>query len=88
MFGSKIGRAYKALPPHQNFTELATNIEQLANSLLDQALGSFAHEGSLNAPERWEWRLGRDLKLLLDYARGFVPADVDGLHHSGRFKRD
>jgi hypothetical protein len=85
MFGSKIGRAYKKLPPHHNFVELAANIERLADDLLDQAVGSFASEGYLKAPGRWEWRLGNDLKMLIEYARGYVPEDTDGLHYySGR----
>jgi hypothetical protein len=83
LFG--IGRAYKKLPPHHNFAELADNIEQLANDLMDRSLGSFAREGYLKAPGRWEWQLGNDLKMLLEYARGSVPSDTDGLHHlSGR----
>ena len=45
LFG--IGRSYKKLPPHHNFTELANNIEELANALMDQSLGSFAREGYL-----------------------------------------
>jgi hypothetical protein len=83
LFG--IGRAYKKLPPHHNFTELADNIERLANNLIDHSLGSFANEGYLKAPERWQWQLGNDLKMLVDYSRDFVPRDTDGLHHhSGR----
>ena len=86
LFG--LGRAYKRLPPHHNFAELADNVERLANHLMDRSLGSFAREGYLKAHDRWEWQLGTDLKLLLEYARGFVPADTDGLHHySGRGKR-
>jgi hypothetical protein len=86
LFG--FGRAYKKLPPHHNFKELADNIERLADYLMDRSLGSFAREGYLKAPDRWEWKLGNDLKLLLEYARGFVPPDTDGLHHySGRGKR-
>jgi hypothetical protein len=98
LFG--IGRAYKKLPPHHNFTELAANIESLANHLLDVGAGNFATGGTLRASERWQWQLGNDvsgsserwqwqlgndLKLLLEYARGFVPPDRDGLHYfSGR----
>ena len=83
LFG--IGRAYKKLPPHHNFTELANNIEQLANALMDQSLGSFAREGYLKAPGKWQWQLGNDLKMLVEYARGSVPDDTDGLHYfSGR----
>ena len=83
LFG--IGRAYKKLPPHHNFAELADNIEQLANDLMDRSLRSFAREGYSKAPSRWEWQLGNDLKMLLEYARGSVPSDTDGLHHfSGR----
>ena len=79
LFG--IGRAYKKLPPHHNFEELANNIEQLANDLMNQSLGSFAREGYLKAPSSWQWRLGNDLKMLVQYARDFVPRDTDGLHH-------
>jgi hypothetical protein len=80
-----IGRAYKKSPPHHNFAELADNIEQLANELMDRSLGSFAREGYLEARHRWQWQLGNDLKMLLEYARGSVTPDVDGLHHfSGR----
>jgi hypothetical protein len=83
LFG--ISRTYKKLPPHHNFAELADNIEQLANDLMDRSLGSFAREGYLKAPNRWEWQLGNDLKMLLEYARDSVPPDTDGLHHfSGR----
>lgn len=83
LFG--IGRAYKKLPPHRSFTELAANVEMLANYLLDVGAGNFANEGYLKAHERWQWQLGNDLKLLLEYARGFVPPDADGLHYfSGR----
>jgi hypothetical protein len=76
-----IGRAYRRLPPHQNFQDLADNLEQISNYLLDRCLGSFATEGYLKAPQRWEWRLGTDLKMLLEYARDFVPPETDGLHH-------
>jgi hypothetical protein len=80
LFG--LGRAYRKLPPHRNFIELADNIETLANHLLDRAIGSnFGGESYLNAPNTWEWQLGRDLKTLVEYARGYVPSDVDGLHH-------
>jgi len=79
LFG--IGRAYKKLPPHHNFAELADNIEQLANALKNGSLGSFAREGYLKAPSHWQWQLGNDLILLLEYARGSVPPDTDGLHH-------
>ena len=79
LFG--IGRAYRKLPPHQNFRELADNVKQISNYLLNRSLGSFTAEGYLKAPVRWEWRLGTDLKMLLDYARDFVPPETDGLHH-------
>lgn len=79
LFG--IGRAYKKLPPHHNFTELAANIESLANYLLDVGAGNFSTEGYLRAPERWQWQLGNDLKMLIEYARGSVPPDTDGLHY-------
>jgi hypothetical protein len=58
LFG--LGRAYKKLPPHHNFTELADNIERLANYLMDRSLGSFGNEGYIKAPDRWEWQLGND----------------------------
>jgi hypothetical protein len=81
----RIGRAYKKLPQHHNFTELADNIEHLANELMNRSLGSFARHGYLKAPRRWQWQLGNDLMLLLEYARAHVPSDTDGLHHfSGR----
>jgi hypothetical protein len=80
-----LGRAYRKLPPHHDFTELANNIETLANYLMDRSLGSFALEGYSRAPNRWEWKLGNDLKMLLEYARADVPPDTDGLHYfSGR----
>jgi hypothetical protein len=86
LFG--LGRAYRAyrrLPPHHNFVELADNIEKLADYLWDRSLGSFAREGYLKASGRWENQLAKDLKLLVEYARGFVPPNTDGLHHySGR----
>jgi hypothetical protein len=86
LFG--IGRAYRKLPPHHDFAQLADNVEQRANYLMDRSLGSFAREGYLKAPTRWEWQLGEDLKMLLRYARDFVPPDTDGLHyHSGRGDR-
>jgi hypothetical protein len=79
-----IGRAYKKLPPHHNFTELAKNIEKLADYLLDRGAGSFGSQGHLKAPDRWEWQLGNDLKMLIEYAKDFVPPDTDGLHHYSR----
>ncbi|MGY3487836.1 hypothetical protein ACVW1C_005719 [Bradyrhizobium sp. USDA 4011] len=79
LFG--FGRAYTKLPPHHNFAELADNIDAFASQLLDRAVGkNFGGESYLNAPDRWEWKLGRDLKTLVDYARSYVPDDVDGLH--------
>jgi hypothetical protein len=78
LFG--IGRAYKKLPPHHNFAELADNIEQLANELMNRSLRSFASDSYLDAPRRWQWQLGNDMKMLLEYARGSVPPDIDGLH--------
>lgn len=83
LFG--VGSAYKKLPAHHNFAELANNIQQLANALMHQSLGSFAREGCLKAPGRWRWQLGNDLKMLLEYARGHAPEYTDGLHYfSGR----
>jgi hypothetical protein len=79
LFG--IGKAYKKLPPHKNFKELSDNIEKLANNLIDQSLGSFGNEGYLNAPGKWQWQLGNDLKMLVDYARDNVSEDTDGLHY-------
>jgi hypothetical protein len=84
MFTPKIGRAYKKLPPHHSFAQLANNIERLANDLMYQSLGRFSHDDYQNAPNRWEWKLGKDLKLLIEYAKGYVPPDIDGLHHSAR----
>lgn len=79
-----LGRAYKKLPPHDNFAQLAANIERIADYLLDRSLGNFRNEGYLKAPQRWEWKLGNDLKMLLQYARDFVPPDTDGLHWASR----
>jgi hypothetical protein len=78
LFG--IARAYKKLPPHKNFGQLANNIETLADYLLDRSLGSFAREGYLKVPDRWEWKLGSDLKLLCQYARSAVSDDADEGH--------
>jgi len=78
---SWLGRTYRKLPPHRNLNELATNIERLADALLDKSLGSFAGEGYLKAPDRWEWRLGNDLKMLAQYARDFAPEGADGLYY-------
>lgn len=79
LFG--VGKAFKKLPPHHNFKELADNMERLANLLLDRGCGDFGSEWYLQAPYRVEWQLGQDLKQLVDYARDFVPPDTDGLHH-------
>ena len=73
LFG--IARAYKKLPPHKDFGQLANNIETLADYLLDRTSGSLAREGYLKVPDRWEWKLGSDLKLLCQYARIAVPDD-------------
>ena len=78
LFG--IARAYKKLPPHKDFVQLANNIETLADYLLDRSSGSLAREGYLKVPDRWEWKLGSDLKLLCQYARIAVPDDANGLH--------
>ena len=78
LFG--IARAYKKLPPHKDFGQLASNIETLAAYLLDRSSGSFAREGYLKVPDRWEYKLGRDLKLLCQYARTAVPDGANGLH--------
>lgn len=75
-----IARAYKKLPLHKDFGELANNMEALADYLLSRATGSFAREGYLKAPNRWEWKLGSDLKLLCEYARSTVPDDANGFH--------
>jgi len=37
LFG--LGRAYKKLPPHHDFAELAANIERLADYLMDRSFG-------------------------------------------------
>ena len=42
LFG--LGRAYRQLPQHHNFAELADNIERVAGYLMDRSLGSFARE--------------------------------------------
>lgn len=82
---SGLGRAYSKLPEHHNFAELADNIDTFANHLLDRAVGSnFGGESYLKAPDPWEWKLGHDLKTLVEYARGYVPDDVDGLHRTRR----
>jgi hypothetical protein len=81
IFTPKMGRAYNKLPPHHSFAELANNIERLAGELMYQSLGRLAHKDFENAPNRWEWKLGKDLKLLIEYARRHVPPDVDELHH-------
>jgi hypothetical protein len=73
------GRAYRRLPPHHNFGELASNIERLADQLMNRSLGGFASEGYLKAADRWEWKLGNDLKMLVQYPRDFVPPETDGL---------
>jgi hypothetical protein len=73
-------RIYKKLPPHHSFAELAGNMEKLADDLIDRSLGSFVGEGHVNARDKWEWQFGNDLKMLLSYARMYVPPDADGLH--------
>lgn len=78
LFG--IARAYKKLPPHRDFGQLADNIEALAHYLLHRSSGSFAREGYLKIPDRWDCKLGSDLKLLCQYARSGVAADANGLH--------
>jgi hypothetical protein len=78
LFG--IARVYKKLPPNKDFGELANNIETLADYLLDRSSGSFAREGYLKVPDRWEWKLGSDLKLLCQYARSAVANDANDLH--------
>jgi hypothetical protein len=78
LFG--IARAYRKLPPHRDFGQLADNIEALAQYLLYRSSGSFAREGYLKAPDRWDCKLGSDLKLLCRYARSAVPDDANGLH--------
>jgi hypothetical protein len=78
LFG--IARAYKRLPPHKDFNQLANNIETLADYLLNRSSGSLAREGYLKAPDRWEWKLGSDLKLLCQYARSAGLDDANGLH--------
>ena len=84
-----LGGAYSKLPPHHNFAELVANIEKLADYLLDRGAGSFGREAYLKASGRWEWKLGQDLKMLIEYAKDFVPPQADGLHHfSGRGKRE
>ena len=59
LFG--LGRAYKRLPPHHNFKELADNIDQLAGYLMDRSLGSFANEESwlrkTGQRDKWIFRL-------------------------------
>ena len=84
LFG--IGRAYKKLPPHNNFKELADNMEAFGDYLIDRSLGSFASQGYLKAPGRIENKLGHDLKMLVEYARAHVPSDTDGLHFYSRPK--
>lgn len=86
LFGMRA--AYKKLPPHHNFKELADNVERLADYLLDRSVMRSGFASSTKAPDRWEWQLGTDLKMLVQYARDFVPADTDGLHyHGGRRRR-
>jgi hypothetical protein len=60
LFG--LGRAYRKLPPHNNFKELADNVERLADYLIVRSLGSFATAGYLKAPSRWKTQLGDDLR--------------------------
>ena len=80
LFG--LGRAYRKLPPHRNFAELAANVERVADHLRDKAVANFGKAD--RAPERWEWQLGSDLKMLVEYARAHVPDDADGFHHFSR----
>jgi hypothetical protein len=59
-------------------------MERLANYLMNRSLGS-SFSAADKVPNRWEWKLGNDIKLLLDCARASVPADTDGIHYfSGR----
>ena len=79
LFG--LGRAYKTLPPHHSFGELADNIEALSSYLHDVSVRK-----SVDGP--WQTKLATDLDTLLKYARGFVPPDTDCLHYfSGSGKR-
>jgi hypothetical protein len=56
VFGFALGKAYRQLPRNNgNFEQLASNVEWLANRLLDDAVRT---NHGLNAPSRWEWRLG------------------------------
>jgi len=69
---SSLGRLYKKLPPHQNVRELTDNMEVLANYFLDR--GS---SGALSGRDvGWEWKLGEDMKSLIEYVRAYVPDDA------------
>lgn len=72
LFG--LGRVYKKLPPHHNVKELGDNLEVLANYFLER--GS---RDALNNPGgdvRWEWKLGEDLKMLIELVRVYIPDDT------------
>ncbi|MBS4082946.1 MAG: hypothetical protein KGZ73_05300 [Rhizobiales bacterium] len=77
-----IGRAYNKLPAHNNFQELAANFETLSQNLMDQAI-FFGWQG---AADKWQWRMARDIQMLLEYARTNVPEDADGPHYLSRPK--
>ncbi|MCB5175538.1 hypothetical protein [Microvirga lenta] len=69
---SGLGRLYKKLPPHQNVRELTDNMEVLANYFLDR--GS---SGALSGRDvGWEWKLGEDMKTLIEYVRAYIPDDA------------
>lgn len=76
-----VGRAFSKLPPHNNFSELSGNIESFSNGLMNTAANTY---GPFRGAETWQYNLGRDLQMLVDYARRYVPDDVDSLHYYRR----
>jgi hypothetical protein len=68
------------------FRRACGQYRRLRQPSFDRAVGKdFGGESYLNAPNRWEWRLGHDLKTSVEYARDYVPVDVDGLKPPATF---
>ncbi len=72
LFG--LGRIYKKLPPHQNAKELSDNLEVLANYFLYRGSRDVLHNPGRGI--RWEWKLGQDLRMLVELARVYIPDDT------------
>lgn len=77
-----LGRFYRELPPHKNYSELAFNMSRVAAYLHDHSPKRGAGVVGYSFTGSWQYRLGSDIDMLIRYANGVVDDNADTHHRS------